>query len=189
MVKAMKRIILSMLIAVAMILTLAACSEGGSPTRSDAPTGTSEAAEPTEPTGTVKPTEPTEPTEVTEPAVTTESSSPSWRPPEPTEIDYSFDAMLVELGYQAKTVEELIQNVQKYERIKSIHVFNDQSDFEKGIQVFEGEMQIGMVVKIFFDEVCWAEYTIDPLDKSSRAGDLRSAKPKAKQELSPPENE
>ena len=52
MVKAMKRIILSMLIAVAMTLTLAACSEGGTPTRSDAPTGTSEAAKPTEPTGT-----------------------------------------------------------------------------------------------------------------------------------------
>ena len=57
------------------LFTLAACSEGGSPTRSDTPTGTSEVVKPTEPT---QPTETNKPEE-TETPTPTKPSNAVWK--------------------------------------------------------------------------------------------------------------
>ncbi|MCL2076945.1 MAG: M23 family metallopeptidase [Oscillospiraceae bacterium] len=83
-----------------------------------------------------------------------------------------FNSMLVELGHQAECVEELIQNTLTYSRTTDILVFRNLSDFEEGIEVFEGDVQNGMVVKIFYDAESWIEYLIMPSESELNPGNI-----------------
>jgi len=75
-----------------------------------------------------------------------------------------FSDMLADLAYQVERVEELIENTQNLARehnvqIRNVQVFRNVTDLENGIQLYEGEMHYGMIVKVYYNE-SWAEIII-----------------------------
>jgi hypothetical protein len=53
---------------------------------------------------------------------------------------------------QAERVEDLIQLTEKYGRVKKVQIFQNDSDEENGIQIFEGDIQNRMRYWIEYDE-------------------------------------
>ena len=62
-----------------------------------------------------------------------------------------FDEIIWDTVHKAERVEELIENVLDNERVDDVKVFENISDKEKGIQIFEGDVQNGMYVYITVD--------------------------------------
>jgi murein DD-endopeptidase MepM/ murein hydrolase activator NlpD len=74
---------------------------------------------------------------------------------------------LIELGQKSESVEEVFEKTKNYNRnknndvkINDVKIYNNVSDFEKGIQASEGEINDNMVVRIEYGDDSWIEYLI-----------------------------
>jgi hypothetical protein len=63
---------------------------------------------------------------------------------------------------RAKTVEELVRNVINCnDRITDIEVYKDELNFNDGIQIYNGDTRVGMIVRIQYNGNRWEQKTID----------------------------
>jgi hypothetical protein len=71
-----------------------------------------------------------------------------------------FHEVLQEIGHFSETVEQVIRRTQNIESVTSVQVFLNHDYKMKGIQIFEGDVQEWMVVRVEYGEINWIEYLI-----------------------------
>jgi hypothetical protein len=74
----------------------------------------------------------------------------------------SYFEKIVEIGHQAETVDELIKTSLGYGNVTEVWVFRNVDDFQDGVQIFNGDVQYEMIVKVFYDNKPLVEYLILP---------------------------